>query len=101
MILSLHFVLKVIMKTLNGRKPKPGISVLDYGFLKDRIYGSLDFYQRNTKDLLSWVPVPAGSNLSNYINQNIGELENKGFEFSICSKSNCKKLIYPGISDLI
>jgi iron complex outermembrane receptor protein len=58
----------------------------DYGFLKDRIYGSLDFYQRTTKDLLSWVPVPAGSNLSNYINRNIGELENKGFEFSIAAK---------------
>jgi TonB-linked SusC/RagA family outer membrane protein len=64
---------------------------LDYGFLKDRIYGSLDFYQRNTKDLLSWVPVPAGSNLSNYINQNIGELENKGFEFTISAKAIAKK----------
>jgi len=63
---------------------------LDYGFLKDRIYGSLDFYQRNTKDLLSYVPVPAGSNLSNYINQNIGELENKGFEFTISGKAISK-----------
>jgi iron complex outermembrane receptor protein len=64
---------------------------LDYGFLKDRIYGSLDFYQRNTKDLLSWVPVPAGSNLSNYINRNIGELENKGFEFTIGGKAISKE----------
>ncbi|MEZ5196011.1 MAG: SusC/RagA family TonB-linked outer membrane protein [Bacteroidales bacterium] len=28
---------------------------IDYGFMKDRIYGSLDFYKRHTKDLLSWV----------------------------------------------
>jgi len=62
----------------------------DYGFMKDRIYGSLDFYQRKTKDLLSWVPVPAGSNLSNYINRNIGELENKGFEFAISAKTIAK-----------
>lgn len=64
---------------------------LDYGFLKDRIYGSLDFYVRNTKDLLSWVPVPAGSNLSNYINRNIGELQNKGFEFTIAAKAISKE----------
>jgi iron complex outermembrane receptor protein len=59
----------------------------DYGFLKDRIYGSVDLYQRTTTDLLSWVPVDAGSNLSNYINRNIGELENKGIEFSIAYKA--------------
>ncbi len=60
---------------------------IDFGFLEDRIYGSLDFYQRHTKDLLSWVPVPAGSNLSNYINRNIGELKNHGMEFSIGAKA--------------
>ncbi|MCD4789282.1 MAG: SusC/RagA family TonB-linked outer membrane protein, partial [Bacteroidales bacterium] len=64
---------------------------LDYGFLEDRIYGSLDFYQRHTKDLLSYVPVPAGSNLSNYIDRNIGELENKGIEFSIGAKAIVKE----------
>ncbi len=64
---------------------------LDYGFMKDRIYGSLDFYQRKTKDLLSWIPVAAGTNLTNYINSNIGELENKGFEFSIAAKAISKE----------
>ncbi len=59
----------------------------DYGFLKDRIYGTVDFYNRHTKDLLSWVPVDAGSNLSNYINRNIGELTNTGLEFSIGAKA--------------
>jgi len=37
---------------------------LDYGFLNDRIYGSLDVYWRKTKDLINFIPVPAGSNLS-------------------------------------
>ncbi|MBC8488987.1 MAG: TonB-dependent receptor [Bacteroidetes bacterium] len=64
---------------------------IDFGFLEDRIYGSLDFYKRLTKDLLSWVPVPAGSNLSNYINRNIGELKNEGIEFSIGAKAIVKE----------
>ncbi len=59
---------------------------IDFGLMNDRIYGSIEYYNRQTKDLLSWVPVPAGSNLSNYINRNIGELSNKGIEFSINSK---------------
>ena len=58
----------------------------DYGFLNDRIYGSVDIYKRKTTNLLSWVPAVAGSNLSNYINRNVGELENKGVEFSINGK---------------
>lgn len=59
---------------------------LDYAFLSDRIYGSIDAYQRTTKDLLSWVTYVAGSNLSNAGYQNIGELENKGIEFAVNGK---------------
>lgn len=55
----------------------------DYGFLNDRIYGSVDFYKRFTKDLLNWTPVAAGANLTNYLNANIGNLENTGVEFEI------------------
>ncbi|MFQ5447260.1 MAG: SusC/RagA family TonB-linked outer membrane protein [Saprospiraceae bacterium] len=56
---------------------------LDYGFLDDRIYGSIEYYQRKTKDLINFIPVPAGTNLTNFISTNIGDLENKGVEFSI------------------
>ena len=56
---------------------------VDYGFLQDRISGSLDLYLRKTSDLINFIPVPAGSNLTNYVVTNIGDLENKGFEFSI------------------
>jgi len=56
---------------------------LDYGFMDGRIYGSIDAYQRFTKDLLNWTPVAAGANLTNYLNANIGDLMNKGFEFEI------------------
>jgi iron complex outermembrane receptor protein len=59
---------------------------LDYGFLNDRITGALDFYWRNTKDLLNYIPVPAGTNLSNYIWTNVGNMKNQGVEFSIDAK---------------
>lgn len=59
---------------------------LDYGFLYDRIYGSLDFYYRETQDILNRIPVPAGSNLTNYILTNVGNMVNKGAEFAIFTK---------------
>jgi iron complex outermembrane receptor protein len=59
---------------------------LDYGFLGDRIYGSLDFYYRETEDMLNFIPVPAGSNLTNYILTNVGNMKNNGVEFAIFTK---------------
>ncbi|HNW73129.1 MAG: TonB-dependent receptor [Bacteroidales bacterium] len=59
---------------------------LDFGFLQDRITGSIDYYIRNTYDLLNYAPVPAGTNLSNYVWTNIGDMTNKGWEFAIDAK---------------
>ena len=56
---------------------------LDYGFFNDRLYGSIEYYQRLTTDLLTNAPVPAGTNFTNRIDQNIGDLENKGVEFAV------------------
>lgn len=56
---------------------------LDYGFLNNRINGSLDFYFKKTKDLLNTIPVPAGSNFSSTILTNVGNVENKGVELAI------------------
>ena len=56
---------------------------LDYGFLNDRIYGSVDLYLRKTNDLLNEIPVSAGANLENVLITNVGNLENKGVEFSV------------------
>lgn len=56
---------------------------LDFGFANDRITGSIDAYKRYTKDLLNWTPVAAGANLTNYLNANIGNLENTGVEFEL------------------
>ena len=59
---------------------------LDYGFMKDRFYGSIDFYKRTTVDLINFIPIAAGTNFSNYLYTNVGNLENKGVEFSIFTR---------------
>jgi iron complex outermembrane receptor protein len=59
---------------------------LDFGFSGDRHYGSIDVYYRQTKDLLNFIPVPAGTNLTNFILTNIGDLENRGIEFSFYTR---------------
>ena len=56
---------------------------IDYGFLNNRINGSIEIYKKNTKDLLNNVSAPAGTNFSNIILANVGEMENKGVEFNI------------------
>lgn len=56
---------------------------LDYGFQDNRITGSIDFYLKKTKDLLNLIPQAAGSNFAAYVLANVGNMENKGVEFSI------------------
>jgi TonB-dependent starch-binding outer membrane protein SusC len=65
-------------------------AALDYGFLKDRITGDIDVYYRTTADLINQIPVPAGTNLTNQIVTNVGNLENRGVEFSINVKAITK-----------
>ena len=56
---------------------------LDFGFLNTRISGSVDVYQKKTKDLLSVIPVAPGSNFDISLLTNVGNMENRGIEFSI------------------
>jgi TonB-linked SusC/RagA family outer membrane protein len=53
---------------------------LDYGFAEGRVYGSVDVYQRDTKNLLNFTNVQVGGNVSNAGNYNVGSLTNKGIE---------------------
>ncbi len=56
---------------------------LDFAFLNNRISGSLDYYYRKTKDLLTTTTYAAGSNLGPDGPMNIGDLTNHGIEFNI------------------
>ncbi len=56
---------------------------LDFGFLGNRITGSVEVYKKKTKDLLSTVPVAAGGNFDIQLLTNVGNVENKGVEFTL------------------
>ena len=53
---------------------------LDFGILKNRVTGSLDYYVRNVKDLLYNFPVPTPPYLFGNMMLNAGEMQNSGFE---------------------
>lgn len=56
---------------------------LDFGFLQNRIFGSIDAYRRTTTDLLNRIAVPAGSNFTNIIETNIGDMRGHGIELAL------------------
>lgn len=56
---------------------------IDYGFLNNRISGSIEFYQKDTKDLLNTVNAPAGTNFNTQVTANVGKMRNKGVEFNV------------------
>ncbi len=56
---------------------------LDYTLFNNRIYGAVEYYIRETKDLLNTIDVPAGSNFRNRVTTNVGDLENRGVEVSV------------------
>jgi len=61
-------------------------AAVDFGFLNDRITGSLDFYTQTTSKLLATIPQPAGSNFGNTITGNVGNMTEKGIELNINAK---------------
>ncbi len=56
---------------------------LDFGVLQSRLYGSIEYYMKNTNDLLFEVPVAAGTNLTNRVISNIGDIQNTGVELTL------------------
>lgn len=68
--------------TLTWEKTGQWNAGLDFGFLKQRINGTIDFYLQNTSDLLldRQLPVVSGFEL---IKSNVGKTRNRGIELSI------------------
>lgn len=56
---------------------------IDYGFFKDRLYGSVDYYNRKTTDLLWDYQVPTPPYLYPDMIGNAGSMRNQGIEISI------------------
>jgi TonB-linked SusC/RagA family outer membrane protein len=59
---------------------------LDFGLLNDRITGSIEVYQTNTKDLLLQRQIPITSGFESVM-ENIGETRNRGWEFNILTRN--------------
>ncbi|GAA4440163.1 TonB-dependent receptor [Ravibacter arvi] len=54
---------------------------IDLGLFRDRLNLVVDYYRRNTRDLLYSVPIPTSSGFGAML-QNIGEIQNSGIEVS-------------------
>ncbi|WP_128545291.1 SusC/RagA family TonB-linked outer membrane protein [Larkinella soli] len=55
---------------------------VDFGFLQDRIRGNLDYYVKNTYDLLFGRPLVPSSGIPS-VDENIGDLRNSGIELAV------------------
>ena len=56
---------------------------VDFGFFNDRLFGTVDLYQKDTDDLLAIVDVVSGTNFTNEILTNVGSMTNKGIEVEL------------------
>ena len=56
---------------------------LDFALDGERVTGSVEAYYRNTFDLLNRVSAPLGTNFSNYVLANVGNIVNKGIELNL------------------
>ena len=54
---------------------------LDFGFANNRITGTVEWFNKDTRDLLAVAPVAYGSTFDISVFTNVGNLTNKGMEF--------------------
>lgn len=63
---------------------------LDFGFLNDRITGTLEYYQMSTKDMIMRQPLSNFTGFEN-ITTNLGQVNNSGFEVALNTLNIDKK----------
>ncbi len=63
---------------------------LDFGLFNNRLTGEIDYYVRQTRDLIYNVPVPGTTGFSSQT-VNIGAMKNNGFEFVLNSANVTSK----------
>lgn len=56
---------------------------LDFGFINNKVSGSLELYRKLTSDLLGQFPVPVPPNVARFTWGNSGKMENKGIELLV------------------
>ena len=63
---------------------------LDFGFLNDRITGTLEYYRMSTKDMIMRQPLSNFTGFEN-ITTNLGQVDNSGFEVALNTLNIDKK----------
>lgn len=67
---------------------------IDFMLIKNKILGSLDFYNKKTKNMLLRLPVPLSTGLPGAPWSNAGDVENTGFELNATYRNKWKDLNY-------
>lgn len=63
---------------------------VDFGVLEERINGSIDYYQKDTFDMLLNLPIPQSTGF-NTITTNVGSIKNTGLDFTLNSRNISKR----------
>jgi TonB-linked SusC/RagA family outer membrane protein len=80
-----YFIDKIPDKTLDWEYTRTTNVGLDFGFLANRINGTIEGYYSKTYNILYEVTLPISSGITTAFLSNVGEMENKGFEFTASS----------------
>ena len=56
---------------------------IDFALFNNKVTGTVEYYERKTKDLLNEANQPAGSNFTNRIIANVGNMKNSGVELTL------------------
>jgi TonB-linked SusC/RagA family outer membrane protein len=80
-----YLINKIADKTLDWEYTRTTNLGLDFGFLSNRISGTVEYYTAKTYNLLYEVTLPVSSGIADPFLTNVGKIENKGFEFTISS----------------
>lgn len=64
---------------------------LDFAFLKGRLNGTVEVYHKKTKDLIWSYPVSTTQYIYGWMDANVGEMTNKGIEFTLNAVPVCTK----------
>ena len=72
---------------------------LDFGLINNRLTGTVEYYQRDTKDLLQPVPLPGTSGFAGSLPAgNVGAMRNTGVDISLAWKNSISNDFSYGIS---
>ncbi len=72
---------------------------LDFSFFEDRFQFIVDYYQNETSDLLLDLPIPNTTGFNSAL-QNIGRVENKGWEFGVTTVNINGALVWSTTANL-